>query len=43
MKICPKCGAHIPDDAQFCTSCGAALQQQITARDNYMPFYDHTA
>ena len=24
MKYCTKCGAELPDDAQFCSSCGAA-------------------
>ena len=25
--LCPKCTAKIPDDARFCISCGASLQQ----------------
>ncbi len=25
--ICPKCGAQIPDDSAFCTSCGAQIAQ----------------
>ena len=26
MKICPYCGAQLPLDVKFCTSCGSALQ-----------------
>lgn len=25
MKYCPNCGAQIPDNANFCGSCGARL------------------
>ena len=25
MKYCPNCGAQLPDDAQFCGSCGTSL------------------
>lgn len=25
MKKCPKCGAQLPNDANFCTECGASL------------------
>ena len=25
--FCPKCGAQVPDNAQFCGSCGAQLPQ----------------
>jgi len=24
--FCPKCGAQIPDDSEFCSKCGAALK-----------------
>lgn len=30
------------DDAQFCTSFGAALHQELVARNNDVPFYDYT-
>lgn len=35
MKICPKCGNALADDAQFCTLCGAkiAAPQQEAAQD----------
>ena len=25
MKKCPKCGAEMPDDAKFCSACGASI------------------
>ena len=25
MKYCPNCGAQVPDNAQFCSSCGSRL------------------
>ena len=30
MPYCPKCGKEVPADAQFCTTCGAALQATRT-------------
>ncbi len=32
MKICPKCGAQLPDNAGFCTTCGTGLgaAQQVS-------------
>lgn len=26
MKQCPNCGAQLPDDAKFCSSCGTAIE-----------------
>lgn len=28
MKYCEKCGAALPDESAFCTSCGAAVNAQ---------------
>jgi hypothetical protein len=30
--ICPKCGSENPDDARFCTGCGAALDHVSEVR-----------
>ena len=34
MKICPKCGAQLPDNVGFCTTCGTGLgaAQQVPAQ-----------
>ena len=37
MAYCIKCGAHIPDDARFCTSCGAAQDEAYVVKP---PVYD---
>lgn len=29
MKICNKCGAMLPDEAMFCTSCGTSLDEDF--------------
>jgi len=29
VKVCPSCGAHIPEDSDFCLKCGKKLKQQI--------------
>lgn len=29
MKTCKKCGAMLPDEARFCTSCGASLEENF--------------
>lgn len=31
MKYCANCGAQLPDDAQFCGACGAAIQPAAQA------------
>ena len=31
MPNCPKCGALLDEDAAFCSKCGSALPQQLTA------------
>jgi hypothetical protein len=31
MPTCPKCGALLDEDAVFCSKCGTALPQQLTA------------
>jgi hypothetical protein len=31
MPNCPKCGALLDEDAAFCSKCGSALRQQLTA------------
>jgi len=37
--FCPKCGAQIPDDSEFCSKCGAALKitQQAGAQPQATP------
>ena len=34
MKYCTNCGNQLPDEAGFCTSCGAAMEQ-TTPQQNY--------
>ena len=29
MNQCPKCGTQLPDDAKFCSSCGAAIESSV--------------
>ena len=29
MKYCVKCGAELPDDAEFCSKCGAAQKEEV--------------
>lgn len=45
MKICPTCGAQVPDDAGFCPNCGAPVAdvESIPAPAAAAPAYDHTA
>lgn len=31
MAFCPNCGTRVPDNAQFCSNCGAALEPQTGA------------
>ena len=45
MKYCPNCGAQLPDNANFCGSCGARIgatpqpaeqpKQKMFSMDNY--------
>lgn len=37
MATCEYCGSQVPDNAKFCTSCGAALQQAQPAQQVYEP------
>jgi uncharacterized membrane protein len=39
MSFCPKCGAEVPEDKNFCTSCGAPLHG---APQSYVDPDDHT-
>ena len=32
MAFCKNCGAELPDDAKFCTSCGAPAQENETVK-----------
>lgn len=35
--FCTKCGANLPDDAELCTQCGAAIGGQQTRNSNPIP------
>ena len=41
MAICKNCGADLPDDVKFCTSCGQPLETQQTF-ENTAPNYQQT-
>ena len=45
MKICPRCNAQLPDEAEFCTNCGAqfAPNPQVAPVYGTVDPYDHTA
>ncbi|MBO4501503.1 MAG: zinc-ribbon domain-containing protein [Clostridia bacterium] len=33
--FCPKCGTQLPDNAEFCTGCGAKLSGGVAAREEF--------
>ncbi|MBQ1598335.1 MAG: zinc ribbon domain-containing protein [Candidatus Weimeria sp.] len=36
QEVCPKCGAYVPKDAQYCNKCGAAIfpfEEDVTTED----------
>ena len=35
MKFCPMCGCQLPDEAVFCGSCGAGLQEEVPTAPAY--------
>ena len=35
MKFCPMCGCQLPDEAVFCGSCGASLQEEVPTAPAY--------
>ncbi len=38
--FCPKCGTQLPDNAEFCTGCGAKLSNAPTAKEPFkLPTY----
>lgn len=46
MKICPRCNAQLPDEAEFCTNCGVQFAPNPQAAPVYAAPtdpYDHTA
>ena len=44
MKICPKCGAQLDDNAKFCTACGALIEETPTPTATQpKDEFDHTS
>lgn len=43
MKICPKCGAQMEDQAVFCANCGTNYNDPYTTAAPVIPEWDHTA
>ena len=38
QMFCSKCGAKLPDDAEFCPSCGREFKHVTTTTDNCAPY-----
>lgn len=44
MKICPKCGVQLDDNAKFCTACGALIEETpAPTATQPKDEFDHTA
>ena len=43
MAFCSKCGAHIPDDAQFCNNCGTEVKKNNVDFSQFKNTSDYTA
>ena len=43
MKICPKCGAQMEDQAVFCANCGTNYNNPYNTAAPVTPEWDHTA
>ncbi len=43
MKICPKCGAQLDDEAIVCTNCGLSMNNAPAAQVPMVKETDHTA